>query len=96
MLKYSQSRFVGIINDKTSIGYFEVIPGYAVWDEQTSQWWVYATNLVETLGKSKTPRKYWYTIKRRNPQLIAICKQLKLAVSGGKVYITGVVADEWV
>lgn len=39
---------------------------------------------------------YWATIKRRNPQLIAICKQLKLTARDGKKYITDVVDEEGV
>lgn len=61
---------------KTSIRFFENIPVRAVWDEASSKWWFCATDIAEALTKSKSPRVYWATIKRRNPQLIAICKQL--------------------
>ncbi len=81
---------------KTSIRFFEDIPVRAVWDEQTSQWWFCAADIAEALTNSKNPRVYWATIKHRNPQLIAICKQLKLTARDGKAYITDVVDDEGV
>ena len=81
---------------KTSIRFFEDIPVRAVWEEATSKWWFCAADIAEALTKSKNPRVYWATIKRRNPQLIAICKQLKLAARDGKKYITDVVDEEGV
>ncbi len=81
---------------KTSIRFFEDIPVKAVWDSDTSKWWFSATDIAEALTKSKNPRVYWATIKRRNPQLIAICKQLKLTAADGKKYLTDVVDDEGV
>ena len=81
---------------KTSVRFFENVPVRAVWDNDTSKWWYAAADIVEALTKSKNPRVYWATIKRRNPQLIAICKQLKLTASDGKKYATDVVDDEGV
>ena len=63
---------------KTSIRFFEDIPVRAVWDDDTSKWWFCAMDIAEALTKSSNPRVYWATMKRRNTQLIAICKQLKL------------------
>ena len=63
--------------NKTSIRFFENIPVRAVWDDKSSKWWFCAMDIAEALTKSKNPRVYWATVKRRNPQLIAICKQLK-------------------
>ena len=81
---------------KTSIRFFEDVPVRAVWDNETSKWWYAAADIAGALTKSKNPRVYWATIKRRNPQLIAICKQLKLTASDGKKYATDVVDDEGV
>ena len=81
---------------KTSIRFFEDVPVRAVWDNETSKWWYAAADIAEALTKSKNPRVYWATIKRRNPQLIAICKQLKLTAPDGKKYATDVVDDEGV
>ena len=78
---------------KTSIRFFENIPVRSIWDEETSRWWVCAVDVIEALSLSSSPRIYWATIKRRNPQLIAICKQLKLTAKDGKKYLTDVIDD---
>lgn len=78
---------------KTSIRFFENIPVRAVWDANTSKWWFCATDICEAITKSANPRVYWATFKRRNPQLIAICKQLKLKAKDGKFYNTDVVDE---
>ena len=81
---------------KTSIRFFEDIPVRAVWEENASKWWFCAADIAEALTKSKSPRVYWATLKRRNPQLIAICKQLKLTAGDGKRYTTDVVDEDGV
>lgn len=81
---------------KTSIRFFEDIPVRAVWDDDTSKWWFCAMDIAEALTKSSNPRVYWATMKRRNPQLIAICKQLKLKANDGKSYLTDVVDENGV
>lgn len=68
----------------------------AVWEEQTSKWWFCAADIAEALTKSKRPRTYWNAIKRRNPQLSTICRQLKLTAKDGKRYLTDVVDEEGV
>ena len=79
---------------KTSIRFFEDIPVRAVWDEETSKLWFCATDVAEALTKSQNPRSYWNAIKRRNPQLSTICRQLKLTAKDGKKYLTDVVDEE--
>lgn len=81
---------------KTSIRFFEDTPVRAVWDETTSKWWFCAMDIAEALTKSKNPRVYWATMKRRNNELIAICKQLKLKADDNKFYLTDVVDDNGV
>ena len=81
---------------KTSIRFFEDIPVRAVWEEGTSKWWFCATDIAEALTNSKNPRIYWAQLKRRNSQLITICKQLKLTAKDGKRYLTDVVDEEGV
>lgn len=76
---------------KTSIRFFDNIPVRAVWNEETSKWWFCAVDIAEALTNTKSPRVYWATIKRRNPELIAICKQLKLPARDGKTYLTDVI-----
>ena len=79
--------------NKTSIRFFEDIPVRAVWDDESSKWWFCAMDIAEALTKTTNPRVYWATIKRRNSQLIAICKQLKLKAKDGKFYNTDVVDE---
>ena len=79
---------------KTSIRFFENILVRAVWEEDNAKWFFCATDIAEALTKSKNPRVYWATIKRRNPELIAICKQLKLKAKDGKYYSTDVVEEK--
>ena len=69
--------------NKTSIRFFEDVPVRAVWDDGSAKWWFCAMDIAEALTKSTNPRVYWATVKRRNPQLIAICKQLKLKAKDG-------------
>ena len=81
---------------KTSIRFFDNIPVRAVWDEETSKWWFCAVDIAEALTGSKSPRKYWNTLKTRNPQLSSICRQLKLPARDGKMYLTDVIDDSGV
>ena len=81
---------------KTSIRFFDNIPVRAVWNEETSKWWFCAVDIAEALTGSKSPRKYWNTLKTRNPQLSSICRQLKLPARDGKMYLTDVIDDKGV
>ena len=63
---------------KTSIRFFDDIPVRSVWDDATSRWWFCAVDVVQAIAETKNPRIYWATVKRRNLQLFADCKQLKL------------------
>ena len=81
---------------KTSIRFFEDIPVRDVWEDETAKWWFCAVDIAEALTKSKNPRTYWAVMKRRNSQLITICKQLKLKARDGKSYLTDVVDENGV
>ena len=81
---------------KTSIRFFDNIPVRAVWNDETSKWWFCAVDIAEALTGSKSPRKYWNTIKNRNPQLSSICRQLKLMAKDEKMYLTDVIDDDGV
>ena len=76
---------------KTSIRFFDNIPVRAVWNEETSTWWFCAVDIAEALTNTKNPRVYWAQFKRRNPESITICKQLKLPARDGKMYLTDVI-----
>lgn len=80
--------------NKTSIRFFEDVPVRAVWDDESAKWWFCAMDIAEALTKTTNPRVYWATVKRRNPQLIAICKQLKLKAKDGKYYNTDVLDEQ--
>lgn len=79
--------------NKTSIRFFEDVPVRAVWDEDSSKWWFCAMDISEALTKTKSPRKYWNTIKTRKSELSSICRQLKLKAKDGKFYNTDVVDE---
>ena len=81
---------------KTSIRFFDNIPVRAVWNEETSKWWFCAVDIAEALTNTKNPRVYWAQFKRRKPELITICKQLKLPARDGKMYLTDVIDDSGV
>ena len=78
---------------KTSIRFFDEVPVRSVWDEATSKWWLCAMDVIEAVVDTKNPRVYWATIKRRNSELFADCKQLKMTAADGKKYQTDVIDD---
>ncbi len=57
-----------------------------IWHE--NQWFFSVIDVIEVLTDSVTPRKYWNTLKTREPQLSSVCGQLKLPASDGKKYKT--------
>lgn len=76
------------MSTKTSIRYFNKKPVRSRWDEETSSWFVCAIDLIAAVVETSNPRIYWYTIKTRNSELLANCKQLKMTASDGKTYDT--------
>ena len=73
---------------KTSIRFFNSVPVRARWDDTVSSWWYAATDLISAFVESNNPRVYWNTTKKRNPELAALCRQLKLTAVDGKRYNT--------
>ena len=78
---------------KISIRFFDDMPVRSVWDDDTAKWWMCAADAVTALVDTKNPRVYWATLKRRNPELFANCKQLKLMAKDGKRYQTDVIDE---
>lgn len=78
---------------KVSIRFFDDVPVRSVWDDETAKWWMCAADVVAALAETSNPRVYWATVKRRNPQLFANCKQLKLPARDGKRYLTDVIDE---
>ena len=74
------------MSTKTSIRYFNKKPVRSRWDEESSSWFVCAIDLIAAVVETSNPRIYWYTIKTRNSELLANCKQLKMTASDGKTY----------
>ena len=78
---------------KVSIRFFDDVPVRSVWDDETAKWWMCAADVVAALAETSNPRVYWATVKRRNPQLFANCKRLKLPARDGKQYLTDVIDE---
>ena len=74
--------------EKTSIRYFNNKPVRSRFDEDTVQWLVCAVDFIDAVVDTNNPRMYWYTLKRRNPELLSKCKQLKMRAKDSKVYNT--------
>ena len=56
------------------------------WHEE--QWYFSVIDVIGVLTESVEPRNYWATLKKREPQLLTVCQQLKLKGSDGKNYKT--------
>jgi len=77
----------------TAIKLFEGRKIRTHFDEQSEKWYFSVIDVVEILTESANPRDYWFKMKQRvkledGIQLSTICRQLKLASSDGKKYIT--------
>jgi DNA-damage-inducible protein D len=57
-----------------------------IWHNEA--WHFSVVDVIEILTNSPTPRKYWNTLKTREPQLSSLCGQLKMPSSDGKNYKT--------
>ena len=84
------------MRNKTSIRYFNKKPIRSRYDPKSSSWLVCAIDLIDAVIETNNPRIYWYTIKRRNPKILANCKQLKMTASDGKQYETDCLSYEGV
>ena len=78
---------------KVSIRFYDNIPVRSVWDDTAAKWWLCAVDVVAALVETNNPRVYWGTVKRRNAQLFANCKQLKLPARDGKKYKTDAIDE---
>ena len=78
---------------KTSIRIYNNKPIRSVYDEKSNSWNYAAVDMISILTDSKNPKTYWPVFKKRNPQIITNCKQLKLTAFDGKKYLTDVLND---
>ncbi len=76
------------MKEKTSIRYYNNKPIRSRFDKQSSSWLICATDLINATVDTSNPRVYWYAVKRRHPEIVTNCKQLKMTAQDGKVYST--------
>ena len=84
------------MSEKTSIRFFNNKPVRSRYDVETSSWLMSAVDLIDAIVETNNARIYWYTIKRRRPELVAFCKQLKMRAADSKIYNTDCLAEEGV
>ena len=63
-----------------------------VWHNE--EWFFSVIDLVAALTESVAPQKYWYILKKREPELSTICRQLKLVSIDKKERLTDVTNTE--
>lgn len=52
------------------------------------EWYFSVIDIIEILTESVEPRKYWNTLKSREPQLSSVCGQLKMTAQDGRKRLT--------
>ncbi len=57
-----------------------------VWHEE--QWFFSVIDVIAVLTESVEPRNYWATLKKREPQLLTVCQQLKMTATDGRQRLT--------
>ena len=57
-----------------------------IWHEE--QWFFSVVDIVGILTDSVVPRNYWATLKKREPQLLTVCQQLKMSSTDGRKRLT--------
>ena len=82
------------MSEKTSIRFFNNKPVRSRYDIGTSSWLMGAVDLIDAIVETNNARIYWYTIKRRRPELVAFCKQLKMRAADSKIYNTDCLTEE--
>ena len=80
---------------KISIRFFNDREVRAAWEENTSQWFFAAVDIVAVLNEQSDytrNRNYWKylknKLKKENPQLVSVANQLKLTAPDGKKRLT--------
>lgn len=58
------------------------------------EWFFSVIDVIEAITDSATPRKYWNTLKTREPQLSSVCGQLKMVAADGRERLTDVANTE--
>ena len=84
------------MSEKTSIRFFNNKAVRSRYDMETTSWLMSAVDLIDAIVETNNARIYWYTIKRRRPELVAFCKQLKMRAADSKMYNTDCLTEEGV
>ena len=50
------------------------------------EWHFSAIDIIRILTESTDPKSYWRALRNRNPELLTICKKLKMSAIDGKAY----------
>jgi DNA-damage-inducible protein D len=74
------------MENQNSIVPFEGQEIRKIWHDE--QWYFSVIDIIHSLTDSPNPQVYWGTVKRRENQLIAICKKLKFLAPDGKMRST--------
>ena len=82
------------MSEKTSIRFFNNKAVRSRYDMETTSWLMSAVDLIDAIVETNNARIYWYTIKRRRPELVAFCKQLKMRAADSKIYNTDCLTEE--
>ena len=56
--------------------------------KNNGEWYFSVIDIIEVLTDSVTPRKYWSTLKTREPQLSSVCGQLKMVAADERERLT--------
>ena len=64
--------------------------------EHEGEIWFSIVDIIGILTDSVVPRNYWATLKKREPQLLTNCQQLKIASTDGKQRLTDCAKTEGV
>ena len=56
--------------------------------EHEGEWYFSVIDIIGVLTDSVVPRNYWATLKKREPQLLTNCQQLKIVSTDGKQRLT--------
>lgn len=76
------------MKEKTSIRFFNNKPVRSRFDNESSTWFMNAVDLIDAVIETNNSKVYWKTIKRRYPELVEFCKQMKMISKDKKVYNT--------
>ncbi len=57
-----------------------------IWYDE--QWFFSVVDVIGVLTDSVVPRNYWATLKKREPQLLTVCQQLKMPSTDGRKRLT--------